>query len=310
MINLRYRVFIDDTDISNTQAAVLDCFISSQTCFENAEIVKASQKTGFYNWSNVDHRVAKRLNFILESLSYVPDTYSVFFPAHTIPSEPFEFDEFDEAISTKSFLSTVKLDLFMVNNGHPDIQYFNVFCDQNKDYSQISDYSNFVVDKNARWISKSGICSAYVQTQRPWYRAGRPFQDQWLNWVTKAANEGFLKEGDMQQDLKKQDVRPSMRLHFGRIFHGLPPQSDINYIADRYYVFPENRLLPEQYKLLHSGFLQKRLEKYYGSKSNIKKIVRHLLKKFIWTAIKKLLSRNKFFIMSCLSHIKGKILDR
>ena len=270
MKNIRF--FLDDHQVCETQKAVLLAFVEDLKKHKNTEIVLASELTKPYKWDDVAEVASTNLWLRLEAFQPLAHTVTVFLPGHIIPAHIESFEISETTLETSKFTTVAYLDFFFVHNDSMEVKKFNEFIKENPTYEAVSNYSSFSTKNFQEWLMKSGIKSALLFTDRPWYNSNARYRSQWLEWVKIAIQKKYLTLSMIESDILNKKVRPSLLQDVKTIIQtGVEPKISIYATLDTMFSYPEIRLTDEQYQMLHSSQLQTRTLKNMRASKKLKK---------------------------------------
>jgi hypothetical protein len=262
------RILVDDLVGCNTQRAVLSVFVSELRKNKFLSVIEMSREPMPEIWDDVPVKSSNNLAARLSAFkSTVPVT--VFLPGHIIPGDITPVDTFHGAICANNFRSVSGLDIFVVKNKHKQVQKFLDFVAVNPDYDSVADYISFDVDKLPNWIFAGGVASVLDLRKRPWYFAQTSVHTQWLSWVKKAIDQGFLNIEMVEDDVSKGVVRPSLLGDVKQLISGVEDPLIHNVIDDSFFTPPEWTLSYESLKTLNSVELQQRTIEFLNKKVKV-----------------------------------------
>jgi hypothetical protein len=294
------RFLIDDTTQCKTQQAVLLAFAADLEERALGKVVRSSLLPELRQWGDVPAESSRRLALRILALQPAPDLLTVFLPGHIVPGRIDSMSQQSAALTACECAVLADLDLFTIDNAHREAQLLHDFVVANPDYESVSSYDGFNTAALPSWLVSGGLISTLQLTQRPWYSAFAPTRIQWLIWVKKAIELGFLDIAMVEEDVHASLVRPSLLSDIKALLDGInaPPMPDLT--LDSIFVPPERRLTDIQYRLLHSAELQMRSIKYAKrktasklAKQGTRKSLMHLLRPFL-----KLGYRAAYFVYS------------
>lgn len=258
----KVRYFIDDVHQPKIQQAVLSVFAIDLKKQGMSQIVKSSELSGLRRWNDVTQRSSHNLALRLMALEPATDCCTVFLPGHVIPGPIATPSRWDRALVAREFSSVADLDIFAVDNAHPDIRRFHHFSLTHPDYESLSRYANLSNAHLPAWLTLGGLNSATQLSQRPCYCALAISRIQWLMIVKKSIEMGLLSMTVIEEDIRAGLVRPSLLTDVKALREGLDLTVLPNVDLDSLFIAPELRLTDAQYQLLRSKGLQKRAIKF------------------------------------------------
>ncbi len=288
----RLRFLLDDAPQCKTQQAILSVFAADLQERALAEVVLSSRLTELRHWSDVPPESSNRLALRLHALQPAPHLWTVFLPGHIVPGSIASASRWDGALATREFTTVADLDVFAVDNMHPDCQQLHDFAAAHPDYEAISRYASVSATDIPEWLVSGGLISVRQLTQRPWYSAYAPTRLQWLGWLKKAMERGLLNLATVEEDVRTGQVRPSLLVEVKAVMQGMDASTLPDLTLDALFIAPERRLTDQQYRLLHSAELQKRTLKFVKLNS-VRKHPKQGLPKYFWGAFRRL-SRRSF----------------
>lgn len=297
----RLFFLLDDAQQCRTQQAVLSAFAAELGERALGEVVFASRLTGLPHWSDVSSESSARLAVRLHALQPAADSCTVFLPGHIVPGPIVSTSRWDGALATRDFSTVADLDLFAIDNAHPDVRRMHDLSVAHPDYEVISRYAAFSTTDLPEWLVSGSLTSALQLTQRPWYFAFAPTRLQWLGWVKIALEREFLTLSMVEEDVGEAWVRPSLLDDVKALRLGIaaPPMPDLTLDSD--FIPPEHRLTPCQYRLLHSSELQKRIVLYRKRSKPIKPLNKNLFDVFLKAP------QGKFWKLTGFKFLKNRI---
>jgi hypothetical protein len=283
----RLRFLLDDATQCKTQQVILSVFATDLEKGELVEVVLSSRLPELRRWSDAPPESSKRLGLRLQALQPEPNLWTVFLPGHIVPGSIASASRWEGALGTREFTTVADLDLFAVNNTHPDCQQFHDFASVHQDYESISSYNNLSATDIPAWLVSGGLISARQLTQRPWYSAFAPTRLQWLGWAKKAMDRGLLNLAIVEEDIRTGQVRPSLLedLKGLHLVIDVTPLPDLT--LDALFMAPERRLTDIQHRLLHSAELQKRTAQY-ARRNATSKLSKLGLLRYLWHYLRRL----------------------
>ncbi len=284
----RLRFIIDDATQCKTQQAVLSVFAADLEKGALAEVVLSSRLSELRRWSDAPLESSNRLGLRLLALQPEVNLWTVFLPGHIVPGAIASASCWEGALGTREFTTVADLDLFAVNNTHPDCQQLHDFASAHPDYEAISRYASLSATDIPAWLVSGGLISVRQLTQRPWYSAFAPTRMQWLGWAKKAMERGMLNLAMVEEDIRTGQVRPSLLsdlkgLHLGIDVTPLPDRT-----LDALFMAPERRLTDIQHRILHSAELQKRTAHQYARRNATSKLSKLGLLRYLWHYLRRL----------------------
>lgn len=256
------RFVIDDASQCSTQRAVLSAFAAELERCARGEIVRSSQLASLPTWDDAPAESSRRLGMRLLALKAAPGLMTVFLPGHVVPGEIDSVGPFNGALAARGLAAVADLDMFVVDNAHPELLIFQDFLSTHVDYESISRYERFSVVDLPIWLQSGGLSSTPQLHLRPWYSAFSPARMRWLEWVKLAMDQGLLDLDMVDEDIRSGLARPSLRHDFKALEQGAMSPALFDTTLDSLFVPPERRLTEEQYLLLHSDELQNRTVKF------------------------------------------------
>lgn len=287
----RLRFLLDDAPQCKTQQAILSVFAADLQERALAEVVLSSRLTELRHWSDVPPESSNRLALRLHALQPAPHLWTVFLPGHIVPGSIASASRCDGALATREFTTVADLDVFTVDNMHPDCQQLHDFAAAHPDYEAISRYASLSATDIPSWLVSGGLTSARQLTQRPWYSAFAPTRLQWLGWAKKAMERGLLNLAMVEEDVRTGQVRPSLLAEVKAVMQGTDAPALPDLTLDMLFMAPERRLTDQQYRFLHSAELQRRTIKFARLNSAGKHSKQGLLK-YLWGSFRRLPRRS------------------
>lgn len=274
----RLRLLIDDAPACLTQRAVLAEFAALLSAREggfggpgdvtgrDVEVTWSSALRDLPSWPEVPAECSRRLAVRVAALAPLPDTVTVFLPAHAIV-QPFNIAQAmagrpAHTLASNGIAAVADLDLFVVDNASAEVAAYRAHLQAHPDYESASRYEAFVAGALPAWLVEGGLSSACLFTRRPWYSAHAPDRGAWLSVVARALDTGRLTLAMVADDVRHGRVRPSL-LEEVQSLRGEPlPAGGADLTLDALFVPPERRLPPAQRALLHSRELHNRTLAY------------------------------------------------
>lgn len=287
----RLRFLFDDAPQCKTQRAVLSVFAADLEESAQAEILLSSRMTELRHWSDVPLESSNRLALLLQALQPAPNLWTVFLPGHIVPGSIASASHWDGALATRQFTTVADLDLFAVDNTHPDCLQLHDFSAAHPDYEAISRYASLSATDIPTWLACGGLTSVRQLTHRPWYSAFAPTRLQWLGWVKKAMELGLLNLAMVEEDVRTGQVRTSLLAEVKAVMQGTDAPALPDLTLDTLFMAPERRLTNQQIRLMQSAELQKRTVKFIKQKSARKRTKQGLLK-YLWGSFRRLPRRS------------------
>lgn len=283
----RLRFLLDDAPQCKTQQAILSVFAADLQERALAEVVLSSRLTELRHWSDVPPESSNRLALRIHALQPAPHLWTVFLPGHIVPGSIASASRWDGALATREFTTVADLDVFAVDNMHPDCQQLHDFAAAHPDYEAISRYASLSATDIPPWLVSGGLISARQLTQRPWYSAFAPTRLQWLGWTRKAMERGLLNLAMVEEDVRTGKVRPSLLVEVKAVMQGTDASALPDLTLDALFMAPERRLTDTRHLLLHSAELQKRTAQY-ARRNATSKLAKLGLLRYLWHYLRRL----------------------
>ena len=255
---MKARWIVDDTTECNVQRAVLHTFAQTIHSQGVDDVILTSQLACLRSWPDVPEDIGRRLATTLHAFDAHYDGITAHVPGHVIPERLIRLSQFDAAVAAPRFSALVELDLFVVNNSHKDIKLLNEVLSRNPDYEVVSRYRNFCFAPLPQQVSPMGLTSVIDYRFRPWFYRTAPLRVQWLGWVKRSVDLGFLTLPLLEEDLAAQRIRPSLGFEVGALWNadcaiaGHYPDSDL------FFTPPPMRVDNARRRYLSSAVFQRR----------------------------------------------------
>jgi hypothetical protein len=287
------RFLLDDATPCRTQQAVLSVFATDLEERMRGTVIRASQLTGMRQWADVPTESSRRLGLRLLALQPAPDHLTIFLPGHIVPGTIDMGSRWGSALAAREFSTVADLDLFAVDNAGSEVLQFHESVVAHPDYESVSRYAGFTSVALPGWLVSGGLTSALQLTQRPWYCAHAPTRLQWLGWVKRAVERGFLDLSMVEEDVRTRIARPSLLAEVKAVMLGTDVPALPDLTLDAIFMAPERRLTEIQRRLLHSVELQKRTIQF-ARRNATKKLSKQGLLKYLQRSLRRRLPRLGF----------------
>lgn len=257
------RFLIDDVPACLTQRAVLADFaalLEARACGSAVEVLWSSALRGLPSWTDVPPESSRRLAVRLAALAPLPDTVTIFVPAHALV-QPLDVARATAwrpgcTLACDGFPAIADLDLFAVANASPEVAALQAFLQSHTGYDAASRYDAFTTRPLPAWLVTGGLSSARLFTHRPWYSVQAPQRGPWLQAVGRALDSGRLTLGQVADDVRRARVRPSLLEDVAALRGGAGVAGGPDLALDALFIPPECRLTGAQRVMLHSQALQ------------------------------------------------------